>query len=123
MSRSKAFLVLKASAGSGKTYALVKNYLQLCLAQKSPAYYRHILAITFTNAAAAEMKERVIGWLHHLAVSKPADLESDHRALDLTSALDIPIHELQARAASVLSHMVHHYDLLAITTIDSFTHR
>ncbi len=123
MSRSKAFLVLKASAGSGKTYALVKNYLQLCLAQKSASYYRHILAITFTNAAAAEMKERVIGWLHHLAVSKPAELENDHRALDLTSALDIPIHELQARAASVLSHMVHHYDLLAITTIDSFTHR
>ena len=54
------FKVLKASAGSGKTYSLVKEYLLLALGAGKPDYYRHILALTFTNAAAAEMKERVL---------------------------------------------------------------
>ena len=57
---SGLFKVIRASAGSGKTYSLVKEYLLLALKHNSPWYYRHILAITFTNAAAAEMKERVL---------------------------------------------------------------
>ena len=53
-----SFTVYKSSAGSGKTYTLVKIYLRLIIRQ--PEEYRHILAITFTNKAANEMKERVL---------------------------------------------------------------
>ncbi|CAN5437708.1 hypothetical protein BH10BAC1_BH10BAC1_20800 [soil metagenome] len=54
----KNFTIYKSSAGSGKTFTLVKEYLALALNDPSeqPQAYRHILAVTFTNKAAAEMK-------------------------------------------------------------------
>ena len=45
----KGFHVVKASAGSGKTYRLVRDYLACCLWENNPHYFKHILAITFTN--------------------------------------------------------------------------
>ena len=54
----KPFLVYKSSAGSGKTYALSKNYIRLAL--KSTFYFKRILAVTFTNKAAEEMKSRIL---------------------------------------------------------------
>ena len=60
-----SFTVYKSSAGSGKTFTLVKEYLRLILPE--PDHFRHILAITFTNKAANEMKERVLGSLNELA--------------------------------------------------------
>ncbi|HNC34791.1 MAG TPA: UvrD-helicase domain-containing protein, partial [Bacteroidia bacterium] len=50
--------IYQSSAGSGKTYTLVKEYLLLVL--KSPAALKGTLAVTFTNAATGEMKERLI---------------------------------------------------------------
>jgi ATP-dependent exoDNAse (exonuclease V) beta subunit len=63
MNSNKNFLVYKSSAGSGKTYTLVKEYLTIALSDKSPERYKNILAITFTNKAAAEMKDRVTFYL------------------------------------------------------------
>src|SRR5690606_2493026 len=54
------FKVLHSSAGAGKTHALVKHYLLLALRGSDPSLYTHILALTFTNKAAAEMRERVL---------------------------------------------------------------
>jgi superfamily I DNA/RNA helicase len=61
------FYIYKASAGSGKTYTLVKEYLKMALINDDSYRFRRILAITFTNKAAAEMKERVIHVLHVLS--------------------------------------------------------
>ena len=63
-----SFTVYKSSAGSGKTYTLVKEYIILTL--KKPSQFKHILAITFTNKAANEMKERVIQYLTELSAEK-----------------------------------------------------
>ena len=52
--------ILKASAGSGKTYRLSKTYIDLLLSSGEPYPYRHILAVTFTNKATAEMKARIL---------------------------------------------------------------
>ena len=120
---SKPFLVLKASAGSGKTYALVRHYLALCLGSSSASYYRQILAITFTNAAAAEMKERVISRLKEFSETPSETLPNNTLFTELCRETGAEPLELKARASRVLSHMVHHYDLLSISTIDSFTHR
>ena len=60
----------KSSAGSGKTYTLVKEFLLLALQSEYPDYYKRILAITFTNKAAAEMKHRVFLYLQELAKEK-----------------------------------------------------
>src|SRR5215207_9085882 len=60
--------IYKASAGSGKTFLLTIKYLQLLFEQ--PGNYRHILAVTFTNKATAEMKDRILGELQNLAKGK-----------------------------------------------------
>ncbi|NND88300.1 MAG: UvrD-helicase domain-containing protein, partial [Flavobacteriaceae bacterium] len=54
------FTLYNASAGSGKTFTLVKEYLRLLLKTSDPGAYRQMLAITFTNKAVAEMKQRIV---------------------------------------------------------------
>ena len=61
--------IMKASAGSGKTYNLAKTYISLLLENDDPYAYRHILAVTFTNKATDEMKSRILKELHVLAVN------------------------------------------------------
>ena len=119
MSSTGLFKVIKASAGSGKTYALVKEFLLLTLRTSSPHYYKHILAITFTNAAAAEMKERVIQRLADFSDTEHTSPLFDEIAL----TLDLPKEELRQRAKNVFAHMLHHYGQLSILTIDSFTYK
>lgn len=111
-------MVLRSSAGSGKTFHLVLYYLQLALADPlKPHWYRHILAITFTNMATAEMKERILKSLHTLSLNA-----NDTMAKLLMEHLNISKNELEARAGAVFRHMLHHYDSLSISTIDSFMH-
>ena len=71
----KNFLVYRSSAGSGKTYALAVNYISLALSRcpSERDYYRKILAITFTNKAAKEMKERVLHYLYTLSQYEDVD--------------------------------------------------
>lgn len=123
MKDSKHFKIYKSSAGSGKTFTLVKEYLKLVLSTKQKDYYRTILAITFTNKAAEEMKARVFMSLND--ISKNLDKSHKNYALQeiLLDELKIPLHELQHRAEQVLIHMLHHYSDIAISTIDKFTHK
>ncbi len=123
MADIKNFYVLKSSAGSGKTYALVKFYLQLALGTKDHTYYKHILAITFTNAAAAEMKERIILRLKEFSVLPEPGAKPNQLFEEIKEKLGIPDHELRIRAEKTLVHMLHNYGLIGISTIDSFTHR
>lgn len=117
------FQVLHSSAGAGKTHALVKYYLEHCLKGDDHGAYRQVLALTFTNKAAAEMKERVIGYLEKLAQGGPhhgplLDLE-EHLAR--TAQVEPAV--IATRANVVLGHMLHHWSDVAISTIDAFTHR
>lgn len=71
--------VIKASAGSGKTFNLAKNFIELLLWSKDPEtgrtqlrpcgsnYHEHMLAITFTNKATNEMKQRIVTELYKLS--------------------------------------------------------
>ena len=52
--------VYKASAGSGKTFTLAASYIELLLNSDDASAFRHTLAVTFTNKATAEMKERIL---------------------------------------------------------------
>jgi ATP-dependent helicase/nuclease subunit A len=122
-----SFTVYKSSAGSGKTFTLVKEYLKLALAdgQDPPLKYRRILAITFTNKAAAEMKERVLKALRELAAADNGKISAGSKTL-----LDVLVKEtslspalISERAAKVLEAILHNYSDFAIGTIDSFVHR
>lgn len=123
MNSEKNFYVLKSSAGSGKTYALVKYYLRLALQTENPSYYKQILAITFTNAAAKEMKERVISRLRDFSDDNKVPLKEKPLFEELQQELGIPAHELAHRASQCLVHMLHNYGMIGISTIDSFTHK
>lgn len=107
--------IYKSSAGSGKTYTLAKEYLKLAL--RSPDYYQKILAVTFTNRAAEEMKERVLEFLIKISKGKHELIEAYSLELDKT-----PEQIVEAAGAS-LTHLLHHYGYFNITTIDTFFHR
>ncbi|MBS1625571.1 MAG: UvrD-helicase domain-containing protein [Bacteroidetes bacterium] len=111
--------IYKSSAGSGKTYTLVREYLRIALRGEADKY-RHILAITFTNKAANEMKERVISALGGLAKQSE---KTKSLSADLTAALSIPAEELSKRAQALLLDILHNYSDFSISTIDSFVHR
>lgn len=111
--------VCRASAGSGKTYTLVQQYLRLCLRSDNAGSFKHILAITFTNKAASEMKERVFRELK--AISEKQN--QSPMVAYLCEELSISPDELQNRARKTLRAMLHQYGDVAIGTIDQFMHR
>lgn len=109
--------IYKASAGSGKTYLLTMQYLQLLL--QYPGKYRHILAVTFTNKATAEMKERILGELKKIARGEQTSYSND--LLKALPAMDAGA--LQQRAKEAYSDILHDYSRFAVSTIDSFVQR
>ena len=127
------FSIYKSSAGSGKTFTLVKEYLALALNDGAdpPQAYKHILAVTFTNKAAAEMKERIIKALKELSEEDYSSISSgtktllkslkEHKKLNATQALDDTI--IRKRALRILTAILHNYSDFAIGTIDSFVHK
>lgn len=74
MQTTSNFQVYNASAGSGKTFTLVKEYLKVVLQSDDRFVFQKILAITFTNKAASEMKERVLDNLQCFSEGKKNDL-------------------------------------------------
>jgi ATP-dependent exoDNAse (exonuclease V) beta subunit len=118
-----SFTVYKSSAGSGKTFTLVKEYLNLVLPE--PSGFRHILAITFTNKAANEMKERIINSLKEIAGMKdnPESKSVKYIVPDLSKSSGLSPQTLSANAEMVLKYILHEYSDFAISTIDSFVHR
>lgn len=116
----KNFIIYKSSAGSGKTFTLVKEYLLLVLTHpENLAHSFHtVLAITFTNKASAEMKWRIIKSLKELEQGSNIMLSEI-----ICSELKITNNELKNRSGIVLSQILHHYSDFSISTIDSFTHR
>ena len=110
--------IYKSSAGSGKTFTLVKEYLKLVL--KRPRDFQHILAITFTNKATDEMKSRVLKYLLELSVAEPGPM-LEVLSAELAEEMDRPT--LQKRAEETYELIIHNYSRFEISTIDSFFSR
>ncbi|MBK7213635.1 MAG: UvrD-helicase domain-containing protein [Bacteroidales bacterium] len=117
------FVVYKSSAGSGKTFTLVREYIALAL--KSPSYFRHILAITFTNKAANEMKQRVVQSLVHLSAPdlypNSSTIKNMWDGLSQKTGYSKP--EIVEKSQEVLRTLLHSYDDFSVRTIDSFVSR
>ena len=117
-----AFSLYDASAGSGKTYTLVKEYLKIILLSKKPDAYRSILAITFTNKAVHEMKSRVVESLTEFTKDKPSD-----KAFELMQVINaetsMSLQDIQLKAKSIIKNLIHNYAAFDISTIDKFTHK
>lgn len=116
------FIVLDASAGSGKTYSLVQHILLSALKTKGKSdTYKNILAITFTNNAADEMKARLLKAL--IEFSELARPEESSFFEPIWTQLGTDAQTLQQRALATARHMLHNYSALNVGTIDQFTHR
>ncbi|MGD0711879.1 MAG: UvrD-helicase domain-containing protein [Bacteroidales bacterium] len=117
------FTVYKSSAGSGKTFTLVKEYITLAI--QKPEYFRHILAITFTNKAANEMKDRTLRYLTELSFFPFDKNSAAYKFLlpDLLKITSLNEKEIAEKSRQVLNSILHNYSDFAIGTIDSFVHR
>ena len=119
---TSSFYIYNASAGSGKTYSLVKNYLKVLLQSKQQEPFKNILAITFTNKAVAEMKERIIGSLKDF--SNPDIVNSDHSMFqELSKELNIQPEALHLRSKALLYSILKNYAAFDVSTIDKFTQK
>ncbi len=122
MAKDCNFIIYNASAGSGKTYTLVKEYLKIILLSSSPLAFNTILALTFTNKAVAEMKERVIKTLQEF--SDISILTNPNTIFDtLANELGMEPTALHKKSKSILEAIVHNYASFDISTIDKFNHK
>ena len=132
--------IMKASAGSGKTFNLARKYITLLFQKQDRYAYRHILAVTFTNKATDEMKRRILKELYVLASSPeksgylkyfmleglPADAHNGIDEEDLVKELPgkpgrkITLESLSDSAETVLCNILHDYSAFAVSTIDRF---
>lgn len=120
----KQLKIFNASAGSGKTYTLVQEYLRIVLHSENPMKFRSILAMTFTNKAANEMKERIIDGLIELGKPEHDKTESELTFLIATSKnLGISPRLVETRSAKILNRILHNYGSFSVMTIDKFTHK
>ena len=122
-----SFAIYDASAGSGKTYTLVREYLKIILTASKNDAYRNILAITFTNKAVHEMKSRIVGSLSEFTKDEPSK-----KALDLMQDLvkdtenwekPLSIIQIKTKSQQIIKHIIHNYAAFDISTIDKFTHK
>ncbi|AQX11473.1 DNA helicase UvrD [Elizabethkingia meningoseptica] len=120
-----SYTVINASAGSGKTYSLIKNLLKICLRYNRPEVIRNILALTFTNKAANEMKERILSWLGDFTSDRYMDIQAltDIQNELKSERIHLTIDDLHYRSKNLLDYILHHYSALNISTIDKFNTR
>lgn len=117
-----SFSIYDASAGSGKTYALVKEYLKIILVAHKNDAYRNILAITFTNKAVHEMKSRIVGNLSEFAKDEPSQKAQDLMQ-DLAKETQLSTIQIKTKSQQIIKHIIHNYAAFDISTIDKFTHK
>lgn len=114
--------VMKASAGSGKTFSLAREYIRLLMTpdkdgRRNERAYRHILAVTFTNKATGEMKARIISELEHL---NAAPEKSGYKDYLMEECGFKTTDELKKCAGKLLSAILNDYGSFSVSTIDKF---
>lgn len=108
--------IYRASAGSGKTFTLALEYMKLVI--NDPYAYRRILAVTFTNKATGEMKERILGKLYGVAYG--SDSAKEYFRLLKKELPHMAEREIVENAKLALELLLHDYGHFRIQTIDAF---
>ncbi|MBL1410692.1 UvrD-helicase domain-containing protein [Sphingobacterium faecale] len=121
MNKVAPLKILKASAGSGKTFSLTLHYLSLLLDNENN--YREILAVTFTNKATAEMRERILSVLQGLAVDDSSPKIESFRELLLKQNPAWAATIIQQKAHRAYRRILHDYSHFTISTIDGFSQK
>ena len=115
--------IYKASAGSGKTYTLVKEYIKKLITNKGLNPHKRLLAITFTNKASTEMKSRIISTLFEF--SNPNQNINQKSVLfhDISVELGLEKNELSIISKRILIQIIHQYSFFSVSTIDKFVYK
>lgn len=120
----KQLKILNASAGSGKTYRLVQEYIELLIADgHNSTKFASIIAMTFTNKAALEMKERIIKALDEISYPEIHQTHQLQLKKDIAINLEIAIVEVENRCRLILQNILHKYEEFHVLTIDKFNLR
>ncbi|MGA2639425.1 MAG: UvrD-helicase domain-containing protein [Spirochaetia bacterium] len=107
--------VLKASAGSGKTFRLTQRYVQFLLSDRIPKNeLRNLMAITFSNNASTEMRRKVLEWLKLLCLKDP------ERLREMTEVTSGGAERLSRRAGELIENILSRFSEFQVRTIDSF---
>jgi ATP-dependent exoDNAse (exonuclease V) beta subunit len=117
-----AFTIYDASAGSGKTYTLVKEYLKILMLANTNDAYKKILAITFTNKAVEEMKSRIVNSLHEFSKEQPGD-KFVGLLKDVAIETKLSAATIKDKSKAIIKNIIHNYAAFDISTIDKFTHK
>ena len=119
-----SFSIYNASAGSGKTYTLSKEYIKLLFLAPQDDAYKKILAITFTNKAVEEMKNRIVGSLYGFSLDATKTSEKNTAFLaEIAKEIEKPIADLKLKSKRIIKNIIHNYAAFDILTIDKFTHK
>ncbi|MED9961517.1 MAG: UvrD-helicase domain-containing protein, partial [Bacteroidales bacterium] len=111
----KQINIYSASAGSGKTFSLVVEYLSKLL--ENPYAYRNILAVTFTNKSTNEMKTRILSTLYGLSTNQSYTKGYLTKLQEKTNKTE---QEIRNKSKDILKTILHDYSYFNIETIDSF---
>ncbi|MBI3991329.1 MAG: UvrD-helicase domain-containing protein [Candidatus Omnitrophica bacterium] len=113
-------IILEASAGSGKTYALARRYIQLLInpqLNSSEIPLNTILAITFTNKAALEMKKRILEFIKKIALDR---FENENEKNNILTALGVDEEAAREKSHKIIDALFKNYNFFQVQTIDSF---
>jgi ATP-dependent exoDNAse (exonuclease V) beta subunit len=116
------FKIYNASAGSGKTFTLVKAYLKALLKSPYKDGFKNALAITFTNKAVGEMKSRIMAHLKEFSNHNSNDRPSD-MFVSIGEELNLKPEEVQKKSKKILNAILYNYAAFDIHTIDKFTQK
>ena len=119
---TKTFDIYSASAGSGKTYTLALQYIILCFQceRKTDFPFKHILAITFTNKAANELKSRVLDFMATLAQWSGPTHSDEHLLSEVMKQTGLNAREVKEQALIQYERMIYNYGDIHVSTIDKF---
>ncbi|RXG33062.1 UvrD-helicase domain-containing protein [Leeuwenhoekiella marinoflava] len=122
MQNHPSISIYNASAGAGKTFALVKNYLCILFKSNNEFKYRRILAITFTNKAVAEMKMRIVKNLQEFSEENIFE-EPSPMLLTIEEETELSREEIHLKSKRLLKNIIQDFASFDVVTIDNFTHR
>ena len=112
------FEIINASAGSGKTFTLSSNVIQRILTGKEDSY-KKILALTFTNNSANEMKKRILDELRQISIDPLDSIVFQTSTLKKTFSST----QVSKKAEKILNRILHNFSFFQVSTIDKFNHR
>ena len=113
-----SFNLINASAGSGKTYSLVFNYIKKLLLNSNDDHFRGHLALTFTNKAVNEMKSRIIETLSEFVKKEDCEMRNI-----ISTQINLDQKEIRNKSERILKNILFNYAGFDVLTLDSFTHR